>query len=45
LKGKEKRAGMLCDYRVLDLSDLKGIYCAKVLGDLGADVIIETHIF
>jgi crotonobetainyl-CoA:carnitine CoA-transferase CaiB-like acyl-CoA transferase len=39
LKGKEKSEGMLCDYRVLDLSDHKGIYCAKVLADLGADVI------
>ena len=36
---KEKREGMLSDYRILDLADDKGDYCAKVLGDLGADVI------
>jgi benzylsuccinate CoA-transferase BbsE subunit len=36
---KANRDGMLGDYRVLDLTDHKGIYCAKVLGDLGADVI------
>ena len=26
-------------YRVLDLTDEKGLLCAKILGDLGADVI------
>jgi len=36
---REKGEGMLSDYRILDLADDKGIYCAKVLGDLGADVI------
>ena len=36
---KEKREGMLSDYRILDLADDKGVYCAKVLGDLGADAI------
>jgi benzylsuccinate CoA-transferase BbsE subunit len=29
----------LSDLRVLDLSDLKGALCAKLLGDMGADVI------
>ena len=30
---------MLPDYRVLDLTDEKGLLCARILGDLGADVI------
>ncbi|MDG7041734.1 MAG: CoA transferase [Nitrososphaerota archaeon] len=30
---------MLSPFRVLDLTDEKGFYCGKVLGDLGADVI------
>ena len=29
----------LSPYRVLDLTDEKGVYCGRVLGDLGADVI------
>jgi crotonobetainyl-CoA:carnitine CoA-transferase CaiB-like acyl-CoA transferase len=32
-------AGMLSPYRVLDLTDEKGLLCGKLLGDLGADVI------
>ncbi|MFH1381617.1 MAG: CaiB/BaiF CoA-transferase family protein [Chloroflexota bacterium] len=35
----EKSRGMLSPYRVLDLTDEKGLLCGKVLGDLGADVI------
>ena len=35
----EKTEGMLSPYRVLDLTDEKGLLCAKLLGDLGADVI------
>ena len=31
--------GILSPYRVLDLSDDKGLMCGKLLGDLGADVI------
>ncbi|MBI4283443.1 MAG: CoA transferase [Chloroflexi bacterium] len=34
-----KREGMLSPYRVLDLTDEKGLLCGKLLGDLGADVI------
>jgi crotonobetainyl-CoA:carnitine CoA-transferase CaiB-like acyl-CoA transferase len=30
---------MLSSYRVLDLTDEKGLLCGKILGDLGADVI------
>src|SRR5215510_3063468 len=29
----------LSDLRVLDLTDLKGTLCAKLLGDMGADII------
>ena len=36
---KEDREGMLAPYRVLDISDERGFYCGKLLGDLGADVI------
>jgi len=36
---KESGAGFLPRYRVLDLADEKGVYCGKLLGDLGADVI------
>ena len=30
---------LLRDYRVLDLTDQKGIFCGKILADMGADVI------
>ena len=39
MPGKESEAGFLPRYRVLDLADEKGVYCGKLLGDLGADVI------
>ena len=40
MEEKEKKAeGMLSPYRVLDLTDEKGLLCGKLLGDLGADVI------
>ena len=35
--GKEE--AILAPYRVLDLTDEKGLLCGKILGDLGADVI------
>jgi benzylsuccinate CoA-transferase BbsE subunit len=35
----KKNTGLLSDYRILDLTDYKGIYCGKVLADLGADVV------
>jgi len=31
--------GLLSPYRVLDLTDEKGLLCGRILGDLGADVI------
>jgi benzylsuccinate CoA-transferase BbsE subunit len=31
--------GMLSPYRVLDLTDERGLMCGRVMGDLGADVI------
>lgn len=34
-----EHAGMLSPYRVLDLTDARGILCGKILADLGADVI------
>lgn len=30
---------LLAPYRILDLTDEKGFFCGKILGDLGADVI------
>jgi len=30
---------MLAPYRVLDLTDERGLLCGKILADLGADVI------
>lgn len=34
-----EREAMLSPYRVLDLTDEKGLMCGKILGDMGADVI------
>jgi len=34
-----KSTGMLSPYRVLDLTDEKGLMCGKLLADLGAEVI------
>jgi len=36
---EKKNTGLLSCYRVLDLSDEKGVMCGRVLGDFGADVI------
>ena len=36
---RRKESSLLGPYRVLDLSDEKGVLCGKVLADLGADVI------
>lgn len=32
-------SGSLAAYRVLDLTDARGILCGKILADLGADVV------
>jgi crotonobetainyl-CoA:carnitine CoA-transferase CaiB-like acyl-CoA transferase len=37
--GRQDQETMLGPYRVLDLTDEKGLICGKTLGDLGADVI------
>ncbi|OGO19103.1 MAG: hypothetical protein A2144_00505 [Chloroflexi bacterium RBG_16_50_9] len=39
MAAKKKTEGMLTPYRVLDLTDEKGLLCGKMLGDMGADVI------
>jgi len=39
MREKNSVEGMLSPYRVLDLTDEKGLLCGKLLGDLGADVI------
>jgi crotonobetainyl-CoA:carnitine CoA-transferase CaiB-like acyl-CoA transferase len=36
---EQKTGGMLGPYRVLDLTDERGLLCGKILADLGADVI------
>ena len=36
---EEEGDGMLSPYRVLDLTDARGLLCGKILADLGADVI------
>lgn len=36
---REKPESLLGAFRVLDLTDEKGLFCGKILGDLGADVI------
>lgn len=39
MAARTKKLAMLSPYRVLDLTDEKGLFCGKLLGDLGADVI------
>jgi len=40
LERAEPGETLLQDYRILDLSDEKGFLCGKILGDMGADVIL-----
>lgn len=37
---EEQQEGALSVYRVLDLADIKGAYCTKLLADQGAEVIM-----
>jgi benzylsuccinate CoA-transferase BbsF subunit len=44
MRGQGNTQGMLSPYRVLDLTDEKGLLCGKLLEDLGAEVIkIESQ--
>ena len=38
-KKSERAEGLLSSYRVLDLTDEKGLLCGKIFADLGAEVI------
>lgn len=38
MEGQENES-LLSPYRVLDLTDEKGFFCGRILGDLGADII------
>jgi benzylsuccinate CoA-transferase BbsE subunit len=35
----QKTGGLLSPYRILDLADERGVFCAKILADMSADVI------
>ena len=39
MNGQGNRDGALSDYRVLDLTDEKGMLCSRLLADMGAEVI------
>ena len=36
---QQEKDSLLSGFRILDLSDEKGLLCGKTLADLGADVI------
>ena len=39
MKGKTHNEALCGEYRIIDLADETGMYCGKLLADLGADVI------
>jgi crotonobetainyl-CoA:carnitine CoA-transferase CaiB-like acyl-CoA transferase len=39
MSDQQDSEGLLSGFRVLDLTDEKGLLCGKILGDMGADVI------
>ena len=39
MKERDETKSLLAPYRVLDLTDEKGLLCGKLFGDMGADVI------
>jgi crotonobetainyl-CoA:carnitine CoA-transferase CaiB-like acyl-CoA transferase len=39
MNAESRSAGMLSPYRVLDLTDERGLLCGRMLADLGADVL------
>ncbi len=39
MKGQANRGSVLSGYRVLDLTDEKGLLCPKLLADMGAEVV------
>ena len=36
---QDSNSSILAPFRVLDLTDDKGFFCGRIMGDLGADVI------
>ena len=45
MKGNEKITEALQGFRALDLTEEKGLFCGKLLADLGIDVIKIDPVF
>jgi len=39
VNSQESREGVLSGYRILDLTDKKGMFCSRLLADMGAEVV------